>query len=245
MGLARRRSAATTRRYVLRQFRFVTFGACVSPATAFLKAYRSQPITSKVCQGPKTDGCLSESQAATLIKAFAGAKDSKGRAYAGFPFDTGIAATQGLPGLLLGGASPTGISFADIGMNVDNAADAARSDPFAAISETSSLTNLNTFSGHGGKLVFFHGLSDPWFSPNDTVDCYERMTKANGGSEQVRGWSRPFRGSEASSLRFWPRPIQRVCPLLDQFSFHCSPEKTPTQNELRNTCQTFRIKVRL
>jgi hypothetical protein len=48
------------------------------------------------------------------------------------------------------------------------------------------LTNLNTFSGHGGKLIFWHGLSDPSFSPLDTVDYYERMTKGNGGSERVQ-----------------------------------------------------------
>jgi hypothetical protein len=43
-----------------------------------------------------------------LEKAFAGPKDSKGRSlYPGFFFDTGIASTQGIPGLLHGGSSPT------------------------------------------------------------------------------------------------------------------------------------------
>jgi len=28
-------------------------------------------------------------------------------------------------------------------------------------------TNLSTFSLNGGKLIFFHGDSDPWFSPLD------------------------------------------------------------------------------
>ena len=35
-------------------------------------------------------------------------------------------------------------------------------------------------------------MSDPWFSALDTIDYYERMTKANGGAEQVRDWSRLF-----------------------------------------------------
>jgi feruloyl esterase len=31
-----------------------------------------------------------------------------------------------------------------------------------------------------------------WFSALDTIDYYERMTKANGGSAQVMAWSRLF-----------------------------------------------------
>ena len=146
-----------------------------------------------VCSGAKTDGCLTKSQASALQKAFAGPKDSKGRqVYPGFPFDTGIAARQGIPGLLHGGANPVGPPFTDIGMDVDSAAERAASDPASSISETSRWTNLNSFSDHGGKLIFWHGLSDPWFSALDTVDYYERMTKANGGPEQVRNWSRLF-----------------------------------------------------
>ena len=155
------------------------------------QACRFDPKT-LVCSGAKQDGCLSMSQATALEKAFAGPKDSKGRqVYPGFLFDTGIASTQGIPGLLLGGASPVGPAFTDIGMDVDAAAERAMSDPAASVSETSRWTNLNTFLGHGGKLIFFHGISDPWFSALDTVDYYERMTKANGG-EQVRQSSRLF-----------------------------------------------------
>lgn len=65
-------------------------------------------------------------------------------------------------------------------------------DPAASLSETSRWTTLNTFFGHGGKLIFWHGLSDPWFSPLDTVGYYDRMTKANGGADQVRKESRLF-----------------------------------------------------
>lgn len=146
-----------------------------------------------VCKGAKADGCLSAAQATTLEKAFAGPKDSKGRqVYPGFLFDTGIAVTQGLPGLLHGGQLPGGGGVTSIGMDVDAAVEAALSDPAEALSTTSRWTNLNTFSGRGGKLIFWHGVSDPWFSALDTVDYYERMTKANGGPAQVQTWSRLF-----------------------------------------------------
>ena len=146
-----------------------------------------------VCKGAKADGCLSPAQAAALEKAFAGPKDSRGRqVYPGFLFDTGIASTQGIPGLLHGGSNPVGPAFTEIGMDVDRAVDAALADPAESLTATSRWTNLNTFSGRGGKLIFYHGVSDPWFSALDTVDYYERMTKANGGPEQVRSWSRLF-----------------------------------------------------
>jgi hypothetical protein len=146
-----------------------------------------------VCSGAKADGCLSSVQAAALEKAFAGPKDSKGRqVYPGFPFDTGINATQGIPGLLRGGLNPVGPPFTATEIDVDRLAEAAASDPGGILTATSSWTQLNTFSKHGGKLLFFHGVSDPWFSALDTLDYYQRMTKANGGPEQVMSWSRLF-----------------------------------------------------
>src|SRR5262245_35484992 len=73
-----------------------------------------------VCKGPKTDGCMSSEQAAAIEKGFAGPRDSKGRqVYAGFPYDTGIASRQGIPGLLNGGLNPVGPPFTATTMDVD------------------------------------------------------------------------------------------------------------------------------
>jgi hypothetical protein len=145
-----------------------------------------------VCKGAKADGCLSAAQASALEKGFAGPKDSRGRqVYPGFPFDTGIAAAQGISGHLNGGLNPVGPPFTATTMDVDRRADEAL-DANAMLTMTSGWTNLNAFSSRGGKLAFFHGVSDPWFSANDTIDYYERMTAANGGSSQVTNWSRLF-----------------------------------------------------
>jgi hypothetical protein len=51
---------------------------------------------------------------------------------------------------------------------------------------------VRPFSSHGGKLIFYHGLSDPWFSAKDTINCYQRMTMANGGESKMKDWSRLF-----------------------------------------------------
>jgi feruloyl esterase len=145
-----------------------------------------------VCSGAANDRCLSPEQAATLTKAFAGPKDSAGRqVYPGFAWDTGLASTQGLPGLLHGG-QVLGGGGSSVGMDVDAAVQRVQSDPGEPLSTTARWTMLNTFSGRGGKLLFWHGVSDPWFSALDTVDYYNRMAQANGGAERVRDWSRLF-----------------------------------------------------
>ncbi len=75
---------------------------------------------------------------------------------------------------------------------MDAEARTADSDPQAILTDTASWTNLNTFSGRGGKLIFFHGVSDAWFSALDTVGYYEKVGRDNGGPGKVREWSRLF-----------------------------------------------------
>lgn len=146
------------------------------------------------CAGAKTDGCLSPQQVAAIEKGFAGPKDSRGKqVYSGWFYDTGIAAQGGgIPGLLNPGPSPVGGPTAATTQDVD--ADEARveDNPTSRIGDSYTWVNLNTFSSHGGKLIFYHGLSDPWFSAEDTIDYYQRMTAANGGSSKVMQWSRLF-----------------------------------------------------
>ena len=146
------------------------------------------------CPAGKTEGCLSAEQVAALNTGFAGPRDSRGnQVYPGFFFDTGITATGGgIPGLIATGTSPIGPPTAAVEQNVDEEAARVNSNPVSTLGDTWTWTNLNTFASHGGKLLFYHGVSDPWFSAKDTIDYYQRMTAANGGEAKVKDWSRLF-----------------------------------------------------
>jgi pimeloyl-ACP methyl ester carboxylesterase len=88
-------------------------------------------------------------------------------------------------------AGPVGPSDVSMSMDVDAEARAAATAT-AAVGDTSEWTNLGSYSSRGGKLIFFHGLSDPWFSANDTARYYERVTADNGGADAAQLWSRLF-----------------------------------------------------
>jgi feruloyl esterase len=158
------------------------------------------------CKSGQSDGCIAPEKVAAIKKAFAGPKNSYGaQVYPGFLYDAGIADTGMIPGLLaLGtrgifGSYPTATEI-----DVDKEALHA-SDPLV---EPAS-TNLTTFSASGGKILFFHGDSDPWFSPLDTLGYYQSLAATNGGAEKVGEWGRMFLA-----------PGMRHCgggPALDQF----------------------------
>ena len=147
---------------------------------------------SVACSTNKTQACISPEKAKAIKAGFAGPKNSLGvQVYPGFWFDTGITETQGIPGLLNPGFHPIVGKITSIDMNVDQEAMAA-STPAAFVGDSAYWTLLNTFSNNGGKLLFYHGVSDPWFSAQETARYYDQLVADNGGKEKVSQWSRLF-----------------------------------------------------
>ena len=162
------------------------------------------------CTGAKTDSCLTTAQVGAIKQGFAGPKTSRGQqVYPGFFYDTGITASgRGIPGLLVTGFAPEGNNPTGTEMDVDAEAAVAH-DAREMAGDTDAWTNLSSFTAHQGKLLFYHGVSDPWFSALETIRYYEQLAKTNGPAP-VQDWSRLFlvpgmghcQGGEAALDRF-------------------------------------------
>lgn len=157
------------------------------------------------CKDGETGGCLPAQKAAAIKKAFDGPKTAGGvQVYPGFLYDTGTTAPGPVPGLLVPGPGIFGPAPTALQIDVEKEA-LADIQPLV----DSTATDLSTFSKHGGKLIFYHGDSDPWFSPLDTFEYYQQMASANGGLAPVSKWS-----------QFYFVPGMSHCgggPSLDQF----------------------------
>jgi len=144
------------------------------------------------CNGDKTRSCLSAIQVQAIKRAFAGPRTPAGiQVYPGFPYDTGIGFHgTGIPGLLSGGLSP--VPTAPAGTKMDVEAEAAIAHNATEMAgDSNAWTNLSSFTQHGGKMIFYHGMSDPSFSALDTVGYYERLA-ADNGPAPLSDWSRLF-----------------------------------------------------
>ena len=138
-----------------------------------------------ICAEGRTDSCLSSEKVAAIKKVIGGPKTTEGvQVYPGFLYDTGITASGPLRGILSPGPSIFGPAPTAMEVDVEKEA-LAGSQPLT----DSMSTNLTTFSAHQGKLIFYHGDSDPWFSPLDTFGYYKDMAAANGGLEEVSKWT--------------------------------------------------------
>jgi len=159
------------------------------------------------CKEGHSESCLSPEKVAAIKKALGGPKTSEGvQVYPGFLYDTGIAAGGPIRGILSPGPGIFGPATTAMEVDVEKEALAAAQPLVDSMS-----TNLTTFSGHGGKLIFYHGDSDPWFSPLDTFGYYKDMSAANGGLEAVSKWG-----------QFYFVPGMSHCgggSSLDQFDF--------------------------
>jgi hypothetical protein len=143
------------------------------------------------CKGGQSDSCLTAAQVRALETAFAGPKTSRGfQVYPGFAWDVGMNERTGLPGLLNGPRIPVPLPPSTGAYDVDREFARVSANPAALLGD-STWTNLSSFATHG-KLLFYHGMSDPWFSALDTVSYYERMSHDTASAQPVASWSRLF-----------------------------------------------------
>lgn len=56
----------------------------------------------------------------------------------------------------------------------------------------SARPRIAPFRAYGGKLILYHGTSDPVFSVNDTIDYYQQLAKRSGGYKGAGRFARLF-----------------------------------------------------
>ena len=75
-------------------------------------------------------------------------------------------------------------------LNFDS--DIARTEKVAGATLNALDPNLKAFIGRGGKLIQYHGWSDPQIAPGFSVSYYQSVLEAMGGTSRVQGSLRLF-----------------------------------------------------
>lgn len=203
----------------------------VSNVQACKKRFDIQRDVPTCAAGTRDGMCLSAPQKNALANVFKGARNGAGQPiYSSFPFDAGVSGGNwrewkfASPATRDAGAvafifstppladRPQGLPFA-LGFDMDrDAPRIAATDGVFRESALSFMTppdaaNLGALRDKGGRMIVYHGTSDPVFSSDDTAAWYERVQAANGG--------------DASSFaRYFPVPGMNHCsggPATDQF----------------------------
>ncbi len=159
-----------------------------------------------VCKGPETESCLTPLQAATVRRAYDGARNGDGKLiYPGYEpggeeggggWQNWITGTK--PGTAAGVLFSEGFQrnmvFNDstwtyAKTNMATALDAADTKMAATLNATEA--NLGAFQARGGKLILYHGWSDSGIPPRNAIYYYDDVVKAMGG-DTVSGFLRLY-----------------------------------------------------
>jgi feruloyl esterase len=177
-------------------------GSCkFDPATYVFKS--SQPLK---CSGAKTDSCLSSDQIVAIKRINQGPVTSAGSSVVvpsgtkveGYPYDGGFMSPAGIPTRNIGTATaapgnlalgtnqvgyyispqiPTLVPYKSWNFDFDPAR-LQSNHPVVATS-----TNIDGFVNKGGKVIWYHGASDPGPSANYTINYFKSINSKYSNSQ--------------------------------------------------------------
>jgi feruloyl esterase len=147
------------------------------------------------CKAGKSADCLSAEQVGALKRAFGETRDSAGHAvYASFPYDLGALGQRvgnSASRIPTSEQGPYDTPPSPFALDVEALMEQARADHVEVLTDTVTWDDLGSFYRHGGKLIFVHGASDPWYSIYDTLDYFQRNRAANPDFDSSRFYSVP------------------------------------------------------
>jgi len=159
------------------------------------------------CKGERDGSCLTEAQKQAIEPIFSGATTSDSKPfYASFPFDAGLTGPgvanwefvapikldSGAVGLIWGVPPQNPEKFDGTDFVLNGSIDAMLASVYAKngkFTESAmkfmtppNATDMSRVKARGGKILVYHGVSDPIFSVNDTEAWYNGVQKANDGN---------------------------------------------------------------
>lgn len=169
---------------------------CLSPAQ--INAVK------KINQGPRNS-------LAQAIRAPAGAaaRDHADNQAFGYAYDGGFMAPAGIPSRKIGTPTTTPGDFAlglgqipyiwltppEPGRNplsFDFDKDVARLNASSPLVAYSTSTDISKFKNRGGKIIWYHGVSDPGPPVDGTIAYYDALAARNGGPRETGSFARLF-----------------------------------------------------
>jgi feruloyl esterase len=159
-------------------------------------ACRFDPVK-LLCKPGQSETCLTDADLAIVRKVYAGAQDQNGRSmFPGYEYGGEDAWNWAIGSRLQ--KLPTNF-FGELVVGNPNW-DFRNLSPDAALAKSGRLiqlldaTNpdLSAFKAAGGKLIQYHGWSDPFISPQFSTQYYESVAAKMGGVENTRSFYRLF-----------------------------------------------------
>jgi hypothetical protein len=177
---------------------------CTGPKTAACLTRAQIDAVKKINQGPRN--ALGQA-----IKAPAGAvaHDPADNTIFGYAYDGGFMAASGIPARKIGTpTSPPGDFVLGLGqisyiwmspanpgfdpLRFDFDKDVANLNKSTPLVTYSTSTDISKFKARHGKIIWYHGVSDPGPPVQGTIAYYEGLAGRNGGVEETKSFARLF-----------------------------------------------------
>jgi hypothetical protein len=211
------------------------------------------PLQPLQCGATKTPTCLTASQITAIQKIKRGPRTSTnnvvftidGTAAEGYPFDGGwMEANSGIPSRNIGTATSAPANLT-IGINQipyfldppDVTFNAALQYNFDTDPERYLVNNpilaknpdISAFKNRGGKLIFYHGSSDPGPSNLYTLNYYNELAALNGGIAATQNFARYFPIPNMGHCSGGPATttFDAVTPLVNWVENGIAPDSIP------------------
>jgi feruloyl esterase len=152
-------------------------------------------LSTLLCHGAETNGCLTAPQVETAKRFYGPAKTNSGELI--FPGKS----LGSEKGWLISATQPPAVAVGTFQLTYQNPNWDARTfetdrDTALADQKTGFINaiqpDLTAFRAHGGKLLLYHGWNDPLISPDNTVNYYLSVLDKMGKMGKQDNWIRLF-----------------------------------------------------